>query len=262
MTDHRDNDNGDDALDWVSGECADDRHAGIEARLLGDSDFRDDVAALEESIALLSLAAPEVSPRLELRQQLMARIRLGGSELEQEQVGENVSKLHPGGSPAARSSGINFREILAWAATVAFASLAWFSWYELRISNDQVVVLQDKLSEHREMAKLEIAALNATIDDYKSGVALVVWDQENQTGILKLEKMPPLTPDKDYQLWVVDPSYENPVDSGVIQVDASGFARVRFKPTMAIASADNFAISIERKGGVPVVEGEIVLLSP
>lgn len=118
----------------------------------------------------------------------------------------------------------------------------------------------------RELDKMQIATLKSTIADYKQGVAVVVWDSAKQEGILKLEKMPPVDPHKDYQLWVVDSSQKAPVNAGVVRVDPKGFAKVQFKPTAGIQQADKFALSVEKKvddpAGVSVVAGNIVLISP
>lgn len=120
---------------------------------------------------------------------------------------------------------------------------------------------RDQLAASAKLANMQIATLQATIDDYKQGVAVVVWNAQKNEGILKLEKMPAIPANKDFQLWVVDPAYKTPVDGGIIQVDDKGFAKVEFKPQLSVKSADKFAISVEKKGGVPVAEGPIVLLS-
>ena len=120
---------------------------------------------------------------------------------------------------------------------------------------------RDQLLATAKLANMQISTLQATIDDYKQGVAVVVWNAQKNEGILKLEKMPAIPANKDFQLWVVDPAYKTPVDGGIIRVDDKGFARVEFKPQLSVKSADKFAISVEKKGGVPVAEGPIVLLS-
>ena len=74
--------------------------------------------------------------------------------------------------------------------------------------------------------------------------------------MLRVEKLPALASDKDYQLWVIDPAYPLPVDSGVFTVDpATGNARISFRPDKRINNAAKFAVSLERKGGVPKAEG-------
>jgi anti-sigma-K factor RskA len=52
------------------------------------------------------------------------------------------------------------------------------------------------------------------------------------------------------------------VNSGVFAVDpVTGEAHVVFRADKPIKSAAKFAVSLERKGGVPSPEGPIVLLS-
>lgn len=125
----------------------------------------------------------------------------------------------------------------------------------------KLVAERDQLLASARLANMQISTLQATIEDYKQGVAVVVWNAQKNEGILKLEKMPAIPANKDFQLWVVDPAYKTPVDGGIIKVDEKGFARVEFKPQLSVKSADKFAISVEKKGGVPVAEGPIVLLS-
>jgi len=125
----------------------------------------------------------------------------------------------------------------------------------------KLVAERDQLFASQKLIHMQIATLQATIDDYKQGVAVVVWNAQNKEGLLKLERMPAIPANKDFQLWVVDPAYNTPVDGGIIKVDEKGFARVEFKPQLDVNNANKFAISVEKKGGVPVAEGPIVLLS-
>lgn len=118
------------------------------------------------------------------------------------------------------------------------------------------------LQERNNLAQMQIAMLQSTVSEFQNGVAVVVWDSEKEQGILKLEKMPPIAADKDYQLWVVDPAKPKTVDAGIVRVDSKGFARVEFKPVVDVSEAAKFAVSIERKGGVPENEGPVILVGP
>ena len=52
------------------------------------------------------------------------------------------------------------------------------------------------------------------------------------------------------------------VDGGVFSVDpATGEARITFHANKPVKSVAKFAVSLERKGGVPKAEGPMVLLS-
>lgn len=120
----------------------------------------------------------------------------------------------------------------------------------------------ETLQQRNAMAQMQIATLQSTVDEYKQGVAVVVWDSTKNQGVLKLDKMPPAAPDKDYQLWVVDPAKPRPVNAGVIKMDANGFARIDFKPVVDVTEAAKFAVSVENKGGVPENEGPIIFIGP
>lgn len=91
--------------------------------------------------------------------------------------------------------------------------------------------------------------------------ATVVWDREKQEGILRTFDVPPTPTGRDYQLWLIDPSHPQPVDAGIFSVGKDGAAEIVFHPKVRISSAKAFAISLERKGGVPNVAGPIVFAS-
>jgi anti-sigma-K factor RskA len=132
----------------------------------------------------------------------------------------------------------------------------------LKSSLTQLTTDLQTLQQRNALAQMQIATLQSTVTEFQQGVAVVVWDSEKEQGILKLEKMPPIAADKDYQLWVVDPTKPKTVDAGIVRVDANGFARVEFKPVVDISEAAKFAVSIERKGGVPENEGPVILVGP
>jgi anti-sigma-K factor RskA len=67
-----------------------------------------------------------------------------------------------------------------------------------------------------------------------------------------------LPPDRQYQLWVF--ANGKPVDAGVFDADASGRALFESKDLAAISTAENFAVTVESRGGVPQPTGPIVLL--
>ncbi len=91
--------------------------------------------------------------------------------------------------------------------------------------------------------------------------ATVEWDGEKQEGILRTFDVPPNPTGRDYQLWLIDPNHPQPVDGGIFSVGKDGAAEIVFRPKTRITSAKAFAISLERKGGVPNVAGPIVFAS-
>lgn len=118
------------------------------------------------------------------------------------------------------------------------------------------------LKQQNALSDLKIDSLASLVVNTPDARAIAVWNPRTQEGVLTVTKLPALPEGKDYQLWVVDPQYPIPVDGGVFQVDpVTGEARVTFKPDKPVATAAKFAVSLERKGGVPKAEGTMMLLS-
>lgn len=116
-----------------------------------------------------------------------------------------------------------------------------------------------ELEKRNFFAETQIAMLSSKLDSAPKATAVIVWDAEKQEGVLRVNDVPETARDRDYQLWVVDPQYKQPVDAGVFRVDPSGTTRITFKPKSKVQSAQAFAVSLERKGGVPKAEGPMVL---
>lgn len=86
----------------------------------------------------------------------------------------------------------------------------------------------------------------------------VFWSEGAKRGVLVAGNLEALPPDRQYQLWVfVD---GKPVDAGVFDVDRAGRALFESKDLAAVRSAENFAVTVEPRGGVPQPTGPIVLV--
>lgn len=117
-----------------------------------------------------------------------------------------------------------------------------------------------RLQERDSISQMQIATLSSKLSEAPKATAFVIWDAENQRGVLTAVDVPPNAADHDYQLWVVDPKYQIPVDAGVFSVKNGETTKIVFKPKLRVTSADAFAVSLERKGGVPKAEGPMVLV--
>ena len=137
-------------------------------------------------------------------------------------------------------------------------------------SNERIVALNREreqmmgeiaqLKERDSFSQMQIATLTSKVAEAPKASAFVIWDAKNQRGVLTAVDVPPNAEDHDYQLWVVDPKYQIPVDAGVFSVKNGQTTKVVFKPKRPITSADAFAVSLERKGGVAKAEGPMVLV--
>ena len=133
-----------------------------------------------------------------------------------------------------------------------------------------VTTLESRLAETKQqlitqgtLADYKIATLASLLGNSPQAVAVAVWNPASQEGVLTVQKLPALAADKDYQLWVIDPQYSIPVDGGVFKVDpTTGEGRLVFHPNRPVQTVAKFAVSLERKGGVPKAEGPMVLIGP
>jgi anti-sigma-K factor RskA len=117
-----------------------------------------------------------------------------------------------------------------------------------------------RLTRSEDLARLRVSALASLAGNSPEAQAIAVWDPDQQAGLLSFEKIPAIADHQDYQIWVIDPAYQNPVNGGVFHVARDGAVSLAFRPDQPVTKATAFAISLERKGGVPKAEGPIVLL--
>ncbi|MEN1728688.1 MAG: anti-sigma factor, partial [Pseudomonadota bacterium] len=103
----------------------------------------------------------------------------------------------------------------------------------------------------------EIPAYNAVGGD-------VVWNDELQTGYLRLTGMPANDPAiSQYQLWIVDPARDaNPVDGGVFDIPSgSDEVIIPIDAKLAVNAPAAFAITREQPGGVVVSDGPLLIVA-
>jgi anti-sigma-K factor RskA len=231
----------------------------IRADLKGDVELRDFLRQVEDAFASMAYIAPPMRPPAELAQRIL-------------QLERNVSPSSP---PAPRTKIIWL--VAPWALAACFAVACVVLGLErMRVQSEveqasqEILALQKENAQVREglgllekknvLAEVKIATLKAQVAAYEAASAVVVWDRDRKNGVLQLDKLPPPAPGKDYQLWVIDPKIPQPVSAGVLSVPNDGLIRTSFRPAAPIESAGAFAISVEKAGGAPKPEGQIILV--
>ena len=250
---------------------------------------RNEAAALHEKIALAEIAAQSVQQQLEAeriingrqlqdaRQQVaVLNTQVGDAQTRltdrdrllaeaRDQVADRESQLAAQGRQLADArSQLAARDQQVAQLNQRIDALAGASaevGRQLGEAKQQVARLSDELKSQTEVAELKITALTSMLKNSPLALAVAVWDPKKQQGVLNVQNLPALPANQDYQLWVVDPQYPNPVDGGVFTVEAaSGKARLEFKARQPVNAISAFAVTRERKGGVPKAEGPFVLL--
>jgi anti-sigma-K factor RskA len=273
------------ALDLLEGE----EKASFEARLKNDASLRTFVDELRVSSTALALLVPPASPSAGLRNRVLSSLpsdnartsatpapvasvipfraglwagwaaaacfAVGAAYLGQRYVqAESELTVLREKEALARLDSENARQLLEAERLLAQSQVS-----QLRNASDQIASLQ----RQADVAQLKISSLASLLTNSPEAQAIAVWNPEAQEGVLTVANLPALPSDRDYQLWVIDPQYPIPVDGGVFTVEpASGEAHLHFKPKEPIKQIAKFAVSLERKGGVPKAEGPMVLISP
>jgi anti-sigma-K factor RskA len=218
---------------YVLGLLEGEEASAFEKRLQSDVELRGLVDQLDAAAAAVAHSAPARALPPELRDRVLARVRSG------------KTVAFP-----RRSNWIPWAIAACLALTCAYL-IAERGGLRKRIT---------RLERRDLLAQIQIASLNSKLENAPDANAVVVWDEKRQRGILTVSKLPRNEENRDYQLWLVDPRYKDPVDGGVFHVANDGTLRVPFHPASPVREAKGFAISLERKGGVTKAEGPIVLL--
>jgi anti-sigma-K factor RskA len=199
-------------------------------------------------------------------QQTLADLALKNlqNQLEAERIvsSQQLSGLNQQAADAARQLA-DARQSAATAERLLADAVQQSNDLEQSLANTrtQLADLGQQLKAQGDLANLKITTLASMLNNSPQALAVAVWDPSRQEGMLKVAKLPALTADEDYQLWVVDPQYPDPVDGGTFVVDPkTGEASVRFKTKQPIKAISAYAITAERKGGVMKSDGPFLLL--
>ena len=182
------------------------------------------------------------------------------------------------GSPPARVVAMPRRPSGAgWLRAAAAALLFVFAvWDDARLRRERedlrsrAAQLSAELSTARqEMARRDLRVRVLESDDVKvlflggkdpqpAARAKVFWSEKAKTGMLLASNLAALPPDKQYELWVF--AEGKPVAAGVFDADPSGRALFESRSLSGLQPAQNFAVTVEPRGGVPQPTGPIVLV--
>ena len=104
------------------------------------------------------------------------------------------------------------------------------------------------------MADPKMAMIKMTGVKEKSNMATVFWDTRNKDVYVMTNKLPKVTPGKQYQLWAMVDG--KPVDAGTLDPTCTSICKMKNMP-----QAQAFAITLENSGGsaTPTMEALYVM---
>jgi hypothetical protein len=99
---------------------------------------------------------------------------------------------------------------------------------------------------------LHLAMLEARDTSYASSQIMVAWDPYQNRGVVAMQNLPAPPPGHDYELWVLDPAADAPIDAGLITASRPFTVKPVTTPN------PGFAVSLEPSGGSPALSGPIL----
>lgn len=270
---------------YVFGLLPETENAEFEAEVGRNAELAGLVAALSNASVELARSIPktDLSPRVRIR--LLESVAQFKGNLVPLPTGTRIKFIIPLAAAACLAGLLYWQSDRSGREKVALQSKIANRESDLMTSKDKITALELTVaSTQRELAAAEaaradlvarvatleqkdvlaqtqIAVLGSQLKDRPQAMAVSLWNQERQNGLLVVENLPVLDAGKDYQLWVLDPSIAAPVSAGVFKVDAEGKVRITFKPNQTIANAAKFAVSLEKEGGVlsPTMDQIVVI---
>jgi anti-sigma-K factor RskA len=220
------------AIDYVLGELSPAEAMAFEKSLTTDEELREFTREVKEGFASLALDGTPVRPDRELFSRIVLKTNVGG---------RSRFKILPW---------------LPWAIAACLALAA------LVVGIDDFHGKREisELSRRDALSHLQIASLQAQVNEYAKSSAIVVWNSARQRGVIRLRDLPALETGRDYQLWIIDPAKKAPVSAGIVPAEKINGGDVEFRPQEPVSAAAKFAVSIEKAGGSTAPQGQIILV--
>ena len=218
----------------------------FERAMEADAELRELAHALREATTALTYGLPAATPPPALRARVLSEITRGPVAVA-DRVPETpqTSKVVPFRLPTW----------VPWAVAASLLALCG-------VLGTERARLHRELSEARAadpLADVSLFNLAASEKGPTTARATVAWEPTRQQGVLRVTGLTAPAPGKDYQLWAIGTDGKGPISAGLVHVDASGTARVEFRPVANVTQAAAFAVSLERAGGSNHNEGPILL---
>jgi anti-sigma-K factor RskA len=217
---------------YVLGLLEDEELAAFEKDLQANPELRALIDELDATAAQLVHSVPHRLASPELRKRVLAQM-------------PNRSVI-----PFPRA-----QRWIPWACAACLALIASYLVAEQNRLRHRI----SRLEARDFFAEIQLANLESKRPEAPKAFAIVVWNEKRQRGVLRVVQLPANADDRDYELWLFDRRYQQPVNGGVFHLRSDEPRQLNFRPAEPVREATGFAITLERKGGVLKAEGPVVL---
>ncbi len=239
-----------------------DEKARFEAYLLTSEEARTEVASLSDTAVLIGLATEPVAPPADLRSRLMAQIdvtpqlpalpefpaRPGAVESESEQEDRAVETARTADTRTRSRS--STRAAARWYSRPGAMLVAAAAAVALFVGGNILGLSAASQSQQQAAAISAIVAASdsqqAKADVKGGGTATFVWSVSLRKSAVVIDKLPPLTGGKTYELWYID-KRSNATPAGTFAAAPSGNTVSILRGAMS--AGDTLGITIEPSGG-------------
>jgi anti-sigma-K factor RskA len=211
----------------------------ISEHLAACTDCQAELHAYQTVADQLALAVPDADPPAHLKRRLMDRV----------QPARPVASAPAGPSGWQRLTTLMQRTTPVWglAGLVVIVALAVSNvWLWQQLKGSQGV-------SQPEMQTITLVGTQAA----PQATGLLIISVDGKHGTLVVDRLPPLDPDRQYQLWLIQDGQRT--SGGVFSVSQDGYSSLWVRSPQALSSYSGFGITVEPTGGSPGPTGEKVL---
>ncbi len=229
----------------------------------GDRQLLQDLAEMQEVWAAVGYAAEPVLPSPAVKEKLLARISVGGTE-------------------GSRNYHVLFEQALAQSRRLAAAAViiallsAGQVYYILHLKEtvDSQKTVMTAMQFELAAAKRELAEKESILRTVRSSFTRVVslhpvpgfpdgngkilWNQKTNEAVFLATGLRSAPSYKEWELWIIQD--KKPVSMGVFYTDENGQIMITFKQVPHPEKSSIFAVTLEPKGGKPEPEGDLYII--
>jgi anti-sigma-K factor RskA len=253
---------------YVMGLASAEEALEVEKNIAAYPELKKEMEAIEDALAGYAMQH-EKTPPAHVKQELMSKLF---SESKPEAKVINISSAKQ--INETRSSG--FRLWAAASVALLLLSVAgnYFLYDKLKHAENEIVALNNEKAVlasqmdvqktsfeqmGKEMAILKqpfnkIVLMKGVPATSPNSMATVYWNQNTKEVFINVNSLPSPPPGKQYQLWALKDGQA--IDAGVFDVSDSA----KMQKMKIIESAQGFAVTLEKMGGVPKAEGAMYVI--
>lgn len=229
------------------------------------------LAEMLEVTALLAATVEEKAPPVYLKSRILEQIR-GPQPAAVRVVKDALDEVTASALEKSRRFWVGVSGALALASIVlAFfftrqisqlendlAAMQTQAQLNAQMVNDLQLRLQEKerILNVVQSPKVQLVELRG-LEPAPAAAGKVFWSSAEKKAVFIAQNLPTPAADQDYQLWIIRGG--QPIDAGVFAVDEQGTGVTIFNITEE-QDVNAFAVTLEKKGGVPAPQGAMYLL--